>query len=331
MLIAVLAAIFLSLWTTSDVAARQPVRVAVLKFGTVNWELATLLHHGLDRSHQIDLKVIPYASSDATVVALLAGGADVIVSDWLFVSRQRDAGRDFVFVPYSTAVGSLMVAADSPITGLRDATGLRIGVAGGKLDKNWLIVQAYATDILGKDLAGDNEIIYGAPPLLAQKARRGEVDAVLNYWHYSARLEASGFRSIGAVQDAVKSFGASGPVSAIGYVFSEAWAQANPEAVEGFVRASYQAKMLLKRSDDEWLRLRKVGLIRDDEKTTLILRDRFRQGIPARTPSAEADDAALVFRRLAKIGGRQLVGDASEMAPGTYWQNVPGKKQTGRP
>ena len=37
-------------------AAAEPLlRVGVLKFGTVNWELDVLRHHGLDRKHGFEL------------------------------------------------------------------------------------------------------------------------------------------------------------------------------------------------------------------------------------------------------------------------------------
>ena len=35
--------------------------------------------------------------------------ADVIVSDWLWVGRERTLGDDLVFYPYSSALGAVMV------------------------------------------------------------------------------------------------------------------------------------------------------------------------------------------------------------------------------
>jgi len=316
----------LSVWISvafvpSSAFAQTPVRVAVLKFGTVNWELATIAHHGLDKANDVAMQVVPFASPSATRVALLAGNADVIVSDWLFVSRQRVAGRDFVFVPYSTAVGSLMVPADSAIKDLADLVGKRVGVAGGPLDKNWLLLRGLARTQSDIDLQRDSEVVFGAPPLLAQKAVQGELDAVLNYWHYSARLEAQGFRAVTSARQAAAKLGARGAVSAIGYVFSQAWAQANPERAIGFIKASRAAKKLLNESDPEWERLAVAGVIRDKGRALTVLRDRFRQGIPERSINDEQVDAALLFKALAKLGGKKLVGPRSEMDAGTYWQH----------
>ena len=82
----------------------------MLKFGTVSWELDVIKQHGLDKAAGIDLDIVELANNQATAVALQAGEVDVIVTDWLWVSRQRADGAPFTFAPYSTSVGSLMVS-----------------------------------------------------------------------------------------------------------------------------------------------------------------------------------------------------------------------------
>lgn len=300
--------------------AAVPVRIGVLKFGTVSWELDTVRHHGLDAANGIALDVVYFAGEDATNVALLAGDIDVIVSDWLWVSRLRSDGGDLVLAPYSTAVGAIMVRQESPIRTIADLAGKKIGVAGGPLDKSWLLIQAHATRDHGADLAADNEIVFGAPPLLAEKAQQGELDAVLNFWHFCARLEANGFRRLIGAGDAAKALGASGPVSALGYVFHEAWAKAEPDAAAGLLKASAQAKELLARSDEEWLRL--APIVRAEGEELEALRDRYREGIPRRPATEDEADAAKLYRVLAEVGGEKLVGSAAEMAPGTFWHGA---------
>jgi len=299
-------------------AAAETVRVGVLKFGTVNWELSTIQRHELDKKNGFTLDVLELAGDQATKVALQAGEVDVIVSDWLWVSRQRAEGKGYTFVPFSSSVGSLMVAADSPIRSLQDLKGKKIAVAGGPLDKSWLLLRGLAERRYGFDLAAENEAVFGAPPLLTQKAQAGEVDAILNYWHYSARLEAQGFRRIIGANEAAMALGAKGPISAIGYVFDEDWAAQNPQAVRGFVAASRDAKDLLRSSDAEWEVLRaRTGA--QDDATLIALRDNFRDGIPDRPLSEEMADTAKVYEFLAELGGEKLVGKSPTMAPGTFW------------
>ncbi|MCT7374278.1 ABC transporter substrate-binding protein [Chelativorans salis] len=306
-----------ALWSLSA-HAESTIRIGVLEFGTVNWELDVIKRHGLDEKQGIQLEQVNLASNQATTVALQAGEVDMIVSDWLWVSRQRANGRTYTFVPFSSSVGALMVPPDSDIRSLADLKGKKIAIAGGPLDKGWLLLRGLAERDHGLDLEAESEQVFGAPPLLAKKAMQGEVDAVLNYWHYSARLEAKGFRQVIGANEAAMELGADGPISAVGYVFDEEWAAQNIEAVKAFFDASREAKTLLRTSDEEWETLREKTGAEDDE-TLRALRDRFREGIPSRPLSEERDDTARVYEVLAEIGGEKLVGKAKRMAPGTFW------------
>ena len=170
------------------------------------------------------------------------------------------------------------------------------------------------------DLAASNDIAFGAPPLMSEKAMQGELDAVLNFWHFCARLEANGFRRLLGANEAAEALGAAGPVSALGYVFHEEWAAKNGEAVDGFIKASADAKRLLAASDEEWLRL--APLMRAEGRELERLRDRYREGIPSRSVADEEADAAKLYKVLAELGGSKLVGDSPDMAPGTFWTGL---------
>ena len=311
--------VLLSILMLPAAADTTPVKVGVLKFGTVNWELKSMLHGGFDHANGVAVEIVPFASGDATRVALQGGAVDVIVADWLWVSRQRAEGQNVTFVPYSSSVGAVMVASDSQVQSLADLKGKKIGVAGGPLDKSWLLLQGMAQQEHGFDIAAENDIAFGAPPLLAEKTRQGELDAMLNYWHYCARLEADGFKRLVSAEDAAAALGSSGPVSAIGYVFSDQWAAENPDAATGFIQASRDTKALLGASDEEWARLGESGAIKDKGAALTTLRDRFREGIPARPVADEIKDAGLLYGVLAELGGTKLVGQSTTMADGTYW------------
>lgn len=298
--------------------ADQTIRIGVLQFGTVNWELDTVQRHGLDEKNGFTLDVVLLASNQATTVALQAGDVDMIVSDWLWASRQRATGRNFTFVPFSSAVGAIMVPADSDIQSIDDLRDRKIAVAGSPIDKGWLLLRGLSNQEYGFDLEEANEVVFGAAPLLSQMALQGEVDAVLNYWHFSARLEAAGFRRIIDSNEGAIALGADGPISAVGYVFDEDWAAENTETVLGFFRASREAKEILGTSDEEWETLRGMTNAEDDA-TLFALRDRFREGIPTRPLSEEMEDTARIYDILAEIGGERLVGPATRMTPGTFW------------
>ena len=85
------------------------VRLTSVKGGSVSWLIDTILAEKLDQKHGFELKVIEVATNSAGPVALLAGEADVIVSDWTWAMRQRSKGLDLKFSSYSSALGALMV------------------------------------------------------------------------------------------------------------------------------------------------------------------------------------------------------------------------------
>lgn len=306
---------------TVGARADETVRVGALKFGTVNWELDTIAANGFDKANGVAMQVAYFAGEDASAIAFQSGEVDVIVSDWLDVARLRADGQDVTFAPYSSSTGAIMVPADSPIHTLADIKGRKLGVAGGAFDKSWLLLQGLAAKE-GFDLAKENDIAYGAPPLLAETLRSGKLDASLNYWQFNARLEADGFRRIAGADDASRALGASGPVSTLGYVFYEKWAGEHPNAIRGFLAASRNAKERLKGSDAEWSRLHAAGVVKDEGKALETLRDRYRDGIPARPAADEEADAARLFEVLAKLGGEKLVGRAKTLPAGTYWQGL---------
>lgn len=308
--------IALALWPGAAVAGE--LRVAVLAYGTVNWELDVIQHHGLAAAEGVELSVIGLGSPNATSVALHAGEADMMVSDWIWVSRQRAAGDDYAFAPYSVAVGGLMVPADSPVEGLADLAGRRVGIAGGPLDKSWILMRALAERDAGLDLEAAAEPVFGAPPLLNQQILSGGIDAVLNYWHYNARLEAAGLRTVVEVEDAAAALGIDPGVPLLGYVFDAGWAAAHREDVLGFLRASRRAKEILSESDAEWERLRPLMNAPDDATFAALVRG-WRAGIPEAWGDAERAAAGTLFDVLARIGGAALVGPSETLEPGTFW------------
>ena len=302
--------------------ASNKVKVGVLKFGTVSWLLDTIHANGLDKAEGIELDVTPLASPQATTVGLQGGSVDVIATDWLWVSRERSGGADFTFSPFTTALGAIMVPPNSPIKTLADLKGKRLGVAGGPLDKSWLLMVAYALRTANLDLRTETKQEFGAPPLLSERAKQGELDAVLNFWPYAARLEADGFTQLIGIEDVVSELGAKGEVAMVGFVFSEGWAKDNLDAVQGLLRAAAKADDLLATSNEEWDRLKPLMSENDptfNDATFQALKRRYQEGIPERSLADNEADAKVLYQFLRELGGEKLVGPATELAPGTFW------------
>lgn len=296
----------------------MPIRVGVLQFGTVNWELAVMQTHGLAAQAGLEVSVVPMGSKNAVNVALQGKAVDMIVSDWIWVSRQRAQQQPYTFVPYSRTVGALMVDPTQKINQLSDLKGRKLGIAGGPVDKSWLLFRAYARQTLNQDLTQLVEPVFGAPPLLNQLMQRGELPAVINFWHYNARLQAAGMQPLMQVEAILSALGVTTEVPLLGWVFSETWANEHQAAIRAFIQASYAAKAILNTSDTEWQRIQPLTKA-EDEATLIALRDGYRAGIPQAFGAEEQAAAAQVFAILAKEGGSELVGASPTLSPGTFW------------
>jgi NitT/TauT family transport system substrate-binding protein len=297
------------------------IRVAAQITGTLGWELEVLREHGLDRQADLDIQTMDLASTEGGQIALRGGSVDLILSDWLWVSRERALGDDLVFYPYSSTLGAVMVPANSPIEDVTGLKGRKVGVAGGPLDKSWILLQAFARQS-SVNLKQQSDIVYGAPPLLSEKALQGETDATLTFWNFCARLEAKGMRRAIEMADVVKQLGATGPVAMIGYAFHGSWAEQHRGVVDRFFTAAGEAKKILANSPSEWQRLApRIGI--GDATALDIYRRRYVEGIPDRPLVDEEADAKALYRVLANIGGPDLVGPAQELAPGTFYMAGP--------
>lgn len=298
------------------VAETPVLKLALFKFGTVNWEVDTIDHYGLDAANGFDMDVQGMAGGPAAQVAFQGGEADVMVSDWLWVARQRAAGKDYVFVPYSKAVGGVLVPGDSAATSLADLKGAKIGVAGGPLDKSWLILRAYAEKTHGMDLAAETEQVFGAPPLIFKSALSGELGGAINFWHFMARMRANGMRDLISVGDAAEALGLDPETPLLGYVFKGEMLRENPDLVKGFAAASRAAKDILATDDAAWERLRERMPSKTEEEFQ-ALKAGFREGIPNPGP-INADGVAAMYSLMAKLGGEELVGPATELPEGVF-------------
>lgn len=305
---ALAAIVFLCLSTAANAA--DVIRVAIQKNGTVAWEIMAMKALGLDKAANLDIETTELASTEAGKIALRGGAADVIVSDWLWVARERALGDKLLFTPYSNALGALMTPKDSPIHSLSDLKGRSLGIAGGPLDKSWLLVQAAARKD-GHDLAHSARLAYGAPPLIAEKLATGELEAALEFWNFCVDLESRGFRRAIEMSDVEKTLGAKGPVAMTGYVFSERFASEHAEALKRYLNAAAKAREALARDPSAWAPI-KARLNVSDEAFE-IYRSRYLEGLPRRPIAEEAADAAALYRAIVEAGGSDLVGGAPEL------------------
>jgi NitT/TauT family transport system substrate-binding protein len=168
------------------------VHAAMQAVGTFSWIVHGMETFGYDTLNGIDVVGTTYASKAAVEIALRGGDADVIVDDFLGPVLLRANGIEATAIfPYATAVGGLVVGADSEIDSLEDLEGATIA-ASSLDDKSLIILRALTITQHGFDVQNDSEVVAASPPLMSELIGSGEADAALPLWHWVARMEAAG-------------------------------------------------------------------------------------------------------------------------------------------
>lgn len=298
--------------------ASRVVRLSSVRGGSVSWLIETILAEKLDAKHGFELKVIEVATNSAAPVALLAGEADVIVSDWTWAMRQRSKGLDLKFSSYSSALGALMVPKDSPVKSLQDLVGKKIGVAGTGIDKSWILLRAYSNKVLGKDIAKHADIVFGAAPLITEEFKSGRLDACLNFWTYAARLSGAGSRQLLSMAEVINALDITPAPPLVGFIWSEKAIVTSGAPVDKLLAASGDANAVLAKSEEAWDRLKPLVKPATDEEMAAI-KAYFRSGITGPwTPEATAS-ADKMTKLLIELGASDLVGDGTRFDPALFF------------
>ncbi|MDX1756823.1 MAG: ABC transporter substrate-binding protein [Marinobacter sp.] len=274
--------------------------LSVLQFGTAHWELDHLQRRHLDEQHGFKLDLRLVANLPASRLAVTSGTVAGAVADLLWAQSRFEAGDRYLYLPFSSQIGDVVVPAGSEIETLADLAGKRIGVAGGADSKGWILLQRVARQ-QGVDLS-TAQIQYAAPPLLNQALKRGQLDAIVTYWHFAARLRGEGdMRSALRLSDLLGELSLDADLPVLGYVFSQPWAARHPQLLQRFAAALREAKQELATEPAYWFPLR--PLMRNPEEATFReLRTGFVAGTPAPLDEARIAD---LQRLLGMVGASQ--------------------------
>ena len=308
------------LLTTGASAQDLVLSLGIQESGTAQWEVETIKALGLDKKHGLDLQLRPVADSKAGQIALQSGAVDVILSDFVWVSIQRNQGNMVTLVSHSLAVGGVMVDPASGIDSVDDLKGKTIAIGGGPVDKSWIVLQAYYASKTGGRLVDEVKAEYGAPPLVNELLAKGEADASLNFWQWNARAKAAGKVELLSVKQMLADMGVADQAPLLGWAFMDTTAEAKTDALKAFLDASFEAKQVLLTDDAHWETLKGVMNAADDESLFKQLRDDYRAGIVTAYDPNNIGAAQASFELMAKYGGAELVGDVPTLAEGTFWK-----------
>lgn len=155
-----------------------------------------------------------------------------------------------------------------------------------------------------------------------KKIKQKSFDAILTYWPYQAKLMTDdSFSKVINITDIIEKLDIPPGVPVIGWVFKDKWAKSNEKILRDFLSVSKKSKDLMLESDDIWQKVRPY-MNADDDRLYVNLREAYREGIPDKEFSEEQiQGSTKLYSILSKIGGKELVGKAKSLSPGTFWSN----------
>ncbi|RCV91637.1 ABC transporter substrate-binding protein [Billgrantia montanilacus] len=255
------------------------LRLSVLQFGTAHWELDHLERRGLDHAAGFNLEVRLVANLPASRIAVSSGDVNGAVVDLTWAQARHAAGQSYRYLPYSSQMGDVLAAPGVAIDALGDLRGKRIGVAGGPDSKSWVLLTR-AAQAEGVALEREAQVQFGAPPLLSQALRRGQLDVLVTFWHFAAELTAAGEAEVALpMASLLTRLDIPTGLPILGYVFHDEWARDHAALVARFAEAVAQAKRELRDEAGHWAALRPLMRASDDAHFE-ALRQGYVQGIP---------------------------------------------------
>jgi NitT/TauT family transport system substrate-binding protein len=305
----------LTLTAAFGLAAAQSsprVNAAMQAAGTFSWIIHAMDTFGYDILNGIDVVGTTYASKAATEIALRGGEADVLVDDFLGPVLLRANGVAVTAIyPYGTAVGGLVVGANSTVSSTADLAGKKIA-AGSLDDKSLLILRALTISKHGFDVQTASEVIAAAPPLMSQLVGNGEVTAALPLWHWVARMEAAGTaREIMSVAAMLGELGLPTDLPNLVVVARDGM---DDELKTRFITAldeTVSFLMTLPNDDPFWQSILDLGLysLPNQAQFPAVI-DRWRLGTTSAWGPEQIDGLVAMVDRLVEVAGAEVVGVA---------------------
>ncbi len=298
----------------------KKVSLGVQATGTVKWELAAMQALGIDKKHGLELDIRDVADSKAGQIALQAKEVEIILSDFVWVSLQRHGGNMVTMVPHSLTVGGLVVDPAAGIASVADLKGKTLAVSGSPVDKSYVILAAEYNKLTGGNLTEDASAKFGAPPLVNELITGGQAQAALNLWNWNSRAKLAGKTELVSVAAMLADLGVSETPPLLGWTFFDDVAREKKAEIKAFLDASFETKAALLADDAVWDQIRDVMNVGDDDALFAQLREDYRAGIVSKYASSAMKPAEQAFELMAKYGGKDVVGDTTELENGTFYK-----------
>ena len=298
--------------------AQQKLKVGVLAYGTVNWGLEILKQNSLDKKNGFDLEIVKLASKNAQLISLQAKEVDIIVNDWIWVNKQKKDAKNFLFYPYSKALGTLMVNKNSKINNLSDLENKELGISGGKFDKTWLLFRAYYKKVYGKTFENIVKPVFASPPILNRKMMDNSLSAAINFWHFNAKLPKTDFNALIQIDEILQGMGIKKDITFVGWVFNEDFALKNKALINSFLKASLESKELLNKDDIQWSKIKHLMKIKD-ETILETVKEEYKKGIIRSFTKDDIKELKKVYEVLSLEAGANYISNNIPFNEKVFW------------
>jgi NitT/TauT family transport system substrate-binding protein len=293
------------LWMGQSALSPPPkaTKLAFQEGGAASLETAAMRELNLDETNWVKLRSRNVADSLAGQVALQAGEGDegeMIISEFVWTSLQRDRGGDWAVVPDDLSVGGNFARSGGAVRSTGDLEGAIAAAAVERSDKRVLSMQANYNVRAGLDLSRDTETNFEVSPLFTEQLSQGQEDAILNFWRFNARTFAAGASQIISAQVMLNGPGACTTPPPLCWAFLEIAAADHwvPGAV--YLCGLLQTKQALRPDDALWDNIR-VVMNADDDELFSEFGDAYRVGAVRSSSDADVQLAKNLVPRLRSV------------------------------
>jgi ABC-type nitrate/sulfonate/bicarbonate transport system substrate-binding protein len=283
------------------------IRLLTNPSGSQSFPAFVIKRHGLDKKYGFELQTMPVHTTQAAVITIQSGSADIGAWNWPDVLRMRTAGTKVIGIgPVMKWVNTVVAPAKSTVQSIPDLKGKKFGVI-HRTGLDWIVMRAVAQKIYGFNIETELTMQEGAIHLLRGLMEQGQLDASIMYSDYTPGMVASGqYRQVLRIKDIVNQLGIpDAPYNMFAARLD--YAASNPGNVKAFLAAYREAVGILNTDDSIWVEAAK-NLKIEDPAIVGKFRDQTRPlFVAAFSPETEAD-IRRTFDILVETSGPALFG-----------------------